>query len=209
MRPRAGVVRGQIRADRRAPSIAAAPACRVRRRSRSSSAGSDARLTAPRARAAGVVASATPRADQLLLDAVAANLVQLVDAPPALRRAAPPARPAASSIAAQQLAMIQPDREIVEPQRRQHVADRRQQLRFDQRRRRCRSRRCRTGRTRGTGPCAGPIGAPDRLNLIALEELRQLVLVLRDDARERDGQVVAQREVGFAARLVLAALAGS
>ena len=50
-----------------------------------------------------------------------------------------------------------------------------------------------------------PVGAPDRLNLISLEELRQLVLVLRDDARERHGEVVAQGEIGLAALLVLAA----
>ena len=56
-------------------------------------------------------------------------------------------------------------------------------------------------------PSAGrPIGTPDRLDLVALEEPRQLALVLRDDARERHREVVAQREVGLAARLVLAAL---
>ena len=51
-----------------------------------------------------------------------------------------------------------------------------------------------------------PIGAPHRLDLIALEEPRQLVLILRDDARERHGEVVAQRQIRLAARLVLAAL---
>ena len=44
----------------------------------------------------------------------------------------------------------------------------------------------------------GPVGAPHRLDLVALEELRQLAAVLGDDARERHRQVVAQREVGLA-----------
>src|SRR5205085_6914937 len=51
-----------------------------------------------------------------------------------------------------------------------------------------------------------PVGAPDGLNLVAFEKLRQLVAVLRDDARERHGQIVSQREVGFAGLLVFAAL---
>ena len=50
------------------------------------------------------------------------------------------------------------------------------------------------------------IGAPDRLNLVALEELRQLVLILRDYARQRDSQIVSQREIGFAALFMLTAL---
>ena len=43
-----------------------------------------------------------------------------------------------------------------------------------------------------------PIGPPHRLNLIALEELRQLALVLRHHTRQRHRQVVPQREIGFA-----------
>src|SRR5207244_1582447 len=50
-----------------------------------------------------------------------------------------------------------------------------------------------------------PVGAPDRLNLIALNKPRQLVLILRDDARQRHRQVVPQGKVGYAARLVVAA----
>jgi hypothetical protein len=50
------------------------------------------------------------------------------------------------------------------------------------------------------------IGAPDRLNLVALEESRQLRLMLRDNASERHGQVVAQRKVGLSCGFVLAAL---
>src|SRR4029078_145215 len=83
-----------------------------------------------------------------------------------------------------------------------------------------RARRCRTGRTRGTAPWplerrATPAGsgsarstsaAPHRLKLVAFEELGQLVLLLRDDAGQRHGEVVAQCEIAFAGVLVLAAL---
>src|SRR6185503_11448246 len=54
-------------------------------------------------------------------------------------------------------------------------------------------------------PARRTVGAPHRLDLVALEQARQLVLILRDDARQRHGQVVAQREIGLAAGLVLAA----
>ena len=47
-------------------------------------------------------------------------------------------------------------------------------------------------------PARRPIGPPHRLNLIALEERRQLALILGDHASERNGQVVAKREVGLA-----------
>src|SRR5204863_4005451 len=48
------------------------------------------------------------------------------------------------------------------------------------------------------------IRAPDRLNLISLEELRQLSAVLGNDPRKRNGEVVAQRQIGLPGRLVLA-----
>src|SRR5262249_10376039 len=48
-----------------------------------------------------------------------------------------------------------------------------------------------------------PVGAPDRLNLIALEKPGQLVLILGDDPGQRHGEVVAQREVGRAGRLMV------
>src|SRR5262249_6088645 len=51
-----------------------------------------------------------------------------------------------------------------------------------------------------------PVGAPNGLNLVALEKPRQLVLILCNHARQRNGQVVTQRQVGLTARLVLAAL---
>ena len=45
-------------------------------------------------------------------------------------------------------------------------------------------------------PLARRVGAPYRLDLIALEHLRQLVLVRCVDARQRHRQVVAQTEIG-------------
>src|SRR5204863_9670597 len=51
----------------------------------------------------------------------------------------------------------------------------------------------------------GTIGAPHRLDLVALEESRQLAAVLGDDARERDREVVAEREIGLAGGLPFAA----
>ena len=102
--------------------------------------------------------------------------------------------------------MIQPDGEVAETRgvvRTSLTA--RQMLGFDDRRRRA-DRVDVALIELAEPPARRAIGAPHRLNLIALEELRQLVLILRDDARERHGQVVAQREIGLAARLVLAAL---
>jgi hypothetical protein len=52
-------------------------------------------------------------------------------------------------------------------------------------------------------PARRPVGPPHRLNLIALEELRQLAAMFGDDARERNRQVVAKRQIGFPRRLVL------
>src|SRR5207249_2884325 len=49
------------------------------------------------------------------------------------------------------------------------------------------------------------VRAPHGLNLVPLEELWQLVLILRGDAGERDGEVVPERQIRLAARLVLTA----
>src|SRR6266498_1543066 len=50
------------------------------------------------------------------------------------------------------------------------------------------------------------ICAPDRLNLIALKKLWQLVLILSDDASEWDRQVITQRQIGLASLFMLTAL---
>ena len=105
----------------------------------------------------------------------------------------------------QQLAVIQPDDEVGEPELGQRVGHRRAQLRFDDRR--GRAERVDVALVElAEAPARRTVGAPHRLNLVALEQARQLRLVMRDDARERHGQVVAQREVRLPARLVLAAL---
>src|SRR5262249_11214758 len=44
-----------------------------------------------------------------------------------------------------------------------------------------------------------------RLNLISLEEPGEFVLILRDHPSEGNGQIVAERKIGFTTRFVLAA----
>src|SRR5207245_7517163 len=93
---------------------------------------------------------------------------------------------------------------IAKPKSLEHLADRRQHLDLHQQR----------GRADGVDvalielPEPAPrraVGPPHGLNLIALEKSRQLVLILRDDAGQRHGQIVPEREVGLAAGFVLAA----
>src|SRR6266545_2861785 len=101
--------------------------------------------------------------------------------------------------------MIDANDKVIETQLRQRIGHRGAQLRFDHRR---------AGAERidialielAEAAARGAIGAPHRLDLIPLEQPGQLALVLRDDARERHGEVVAQRQVGLATRLVFAAL---
>jgi hypothetical protein len=50
------------------------------------------------------------------------------------------------------------------------------------------------------------VGPPHRLDLVALEVLRQRAAMLGDDARQRHGEVVPEGQVGLSRRLVLAAL---
>ena len=101
--------------------------------------------------------------------------------------------------------MVQPYHEILKPQLRHHVADGGEQLRLDDARRRA-NRIDIALEELAEPPACGPVGTPDGLNLVPLEELRQLVLVLGDDTRERNREVVTQREIRLAARFVLAAL---
>src|SRR5215471_446931 len=99
--------------------------------------------------------------------------------------------------------MIQLNREIRESERGQHLGDRRQLLGFHHRRHR--SNRIDIAlKELAEATLRWPVRAPDGLNLVALEELRQLALVLRDDAGERYGEVIAKSEVGLAACLMLA-----
>ena len=106
--------------------------------------------------------------------------------------------------AAQQTAMVDANDEVGEPELPQHVAHGATDFRLDNRR----------GRADGVdvalielteAAARRPVGAPDRLDLIALEEPRQLAAMLGDHPRERHRQVVAQGQVGLARGLVLAA----
>ena len=101
--------------------------------------------------------------------------------------------------------MIQPDRELPEAEAAQRVGDRAENVRLDHGRRR--PDRIDIALKELAEPSARrPVRAPHRLNLIPFEDLRDLVLILRDDARERHREVVPEREIGFAGVLVLAAL---
>ena len=122
-----------------------------------------------------------PRVDELASNTPSASdLVELVDARRARRRAAA-ARHAGSL--EQRRAAARDDSagssKSSKPSLRQHLADRREEFRLDDRRRR--SDRVDVALIELAEPSARrPVRAPDRLNLIALEELRQLVLILRD-----------------------------
>ena len=100
--------------------------------------------------------------------------------------------------------MVHADDEVAGTRAAQHVADRGADLRLDNRRRRADGVDVALIEL-AKPPARRPIRPPHRLNLIALEEPRQLAAMFGDDARERHGQVVAKREIGFARRLVLAA----
>ena len=105
----------------------------------------------------------------------------------------------------QQPPVIQTNHEIVKAEPAKNFADGREQIDLDDQGRR--TDRVDVALIELTkSPARGAIGAPDRLNLIALEELRQLVLILRHDTGERHRQIVPEREIRFPAGLVLAAL---
>ena len=105
----------------------------------------------------------------------------------------------------EQLPVIQTDDEVREPKLDERVGDGRAQLGLHHRR----------GGPQGIdvalveltkAPTGRPIRAPDWLNLITLEQPRQLALVLGHDPRQRHGQVVAKGQVRLPARFVLPAL---
>jgi hypothetical protein len=104
----------------------------------------------------------------------------------------------------QQAPMIDPDDEVGEPEPLQHVRHRGTQLGFHHHR--FRSDGVDVALIELAEPAARrPIGAPHRLNLIPLEEPRQLAPMLGHHPCQRHRQVVAQRQIGLAGRLVLAA----
>src|SRR5688572_12624794 len=77
--------------------------------------------------------------------------------------------------------MIQSYDEILEPQTRHHLADRAEKLRLDDQGRGSDRIDIALEKLAKASP-RRPIRAPHRLNLISLEELRELVLILGDDA---------------------------
>ena len=101
---------------------------------------------------------------------------------------------------AQQIAVVQANREVGEAEREQRLARGRADLGLDHRRRRAEDVHVALVEL-AEAAARRPVGAPHRLDLVALEEARQ-VAVLGDDARERHRQVVAQRQVGELALLV-------
>src|SRR5581483_2147596 len=80
----------------------------------------------------------------------------------------------------QRLPVVQSNRELLETEFRQHLADRAEQFGFDDRR--CRADRVDVALVElAESSFCGPVGAPHRLNLVSLEELRQRRLIFGDD----------------------------
>src|SRR6185369_11241720 len=142
--------------------------------------------------------------EQFLQHAVGADLIELVQRNQGLRvkrfRNA-----GALEQRRERSPVIQTDFKTLEAKPAKDVAGRREEFGLDDRRRRTDRVDIALVELAKAAP-RGPVRPPDRLNLIALEKPWQLVLILRDDARQRNRQVVAQRQVRLAARLVLAAL---
>src|SRR5207248_4688397 len=121
--------------------------------------------------------------EQLLGDSVGANLVQLVERDQrfALLRGFD------SSLfeqRGQDLPMVEPHDEVIETKTREDLRDSRENLCFDDWRRRADGIEIALGKLAEATVCR-PVGAPHRLHLIPLEKRWQKVLILRDDARER------------------------
>src|SRR5262245_48467543 len=96
----------------------------------------------------------------------------------------------------QHLSMIDPNSEVVEAECAQGITGSGHQFGFNNHR--ARAQHIDVALIKLAQASTGEsIGAPYRLNLIPLEKLWQLILVLCDDARQRDRQVVAQREIGL------------
>ena len=129
-----------------------------------------------------------PARRQLLTDPAVADLVELVDGDQR-RRLVGQVDARREHHAAQQLPVIDPDLELREPQRVQHLRHRRAHLRLRDQRARPRDVDVALIEL-AKPPLAGSVRAPHRLDLVALEEFRQLVL--RHHPGQRHRQVVAQ-----------------
>ena len=104
----------------------------------------------------------------------------------------------------QNLPMIYANDEIIESKSDQGIAGRRNQFSFNHHRTRAEHVNIALIELAKASP-RGTIGAPDRLNLIAFEKLRQLILILRDHARQRHREIVTQGQIGLAGLFMFAA----
>src|SRR5947209_3627004 len=101
--------------------------------------------------------------------------------------------------------MIQSNLEIVKTKLRQYFTCRRANLSFHNHR--MRAQHVNITLVELAKPSTRrPIRAPNGLNLVTLEKLWQLLLILRNDARQRDSRIVTQGKVGFSGRLMHAPL---
>src|SRR3989442_7764173 len=107
--------------------------------------------------------------------------------------------------ATKHLAMIKPNGEVSEAEFCQRFTSRRAKLCLDYHRPRAKYIDVALVELAKPSP-RRTVGTPDRLNLIALEKLRQLVAIFSDDARERHSQLVTQSKVDCARAFMHAAL---
>ncbi len=112
--------------------------------------------------------------------------------------------PGSSKKAGEQLTMIETYDEIVESEPLQHFVHRRQQLNLHRERRRANGVDIALIEL-AEPPARRTVRTPDRLYLVSLEKARQLVLILRNYARQRNSQVVPEGQIGLPPALVLAA----
>ena len=107
--------------------------------------------------------------------------------------------------ARENLPVIDPQHKIFEPERDQRVRHRGAQFCLHDRR--CRSEGVDIALVELAEAAArGTVRAPDRLDLIALEQTGHSGLMLCHDTRQRHRQVVPQRQIGLSGFLVIAAL---
>src|SRR5688572_23118675 len=101
--------------------------------------------------------------------------------------------------------MIDPHTKVIETKPRQYFTRGCADLRFDNHR--TRPKHIDVALVKLAKPSTrGPIRAPNRLDLITLKKLRQLVAILRHHTRQRNRQVVTQSKIGFASSFMYAAL---
>src|SRR5690606_27949594 len=135
-------------------------------------------------------------AQQRLAHRVRAALVQLVELAQH-QQLALALDAQALEVAAQQLAVVHPDGEAAQPQRLEHRVDHRRNLGVVARRQRILADHVNVALVElAEAPALGALAAVHALHLVAAERERELMLVLGHVARQRHGEVKAQRQVG-------------